>query len=82
VLAGAALLPFLVAAQGPPGTNLTVRIQVESVVIHRDTTRVTYTLTNDRSSREQMFWFMVDAPSPVTWIFRPSPQKNWVTHRE
>ena len=42
-----------------------------------DTTLLTYLLTNRPTSAEVLFQFTVDAPAPVTSIFRPQPRSDW-----
>lgn len=72
------LLPRAANAQGMPGTNLTVDIQVVAVSSRGDTTRVEYILSNRSDSREKLFAFTVDAPARVLSISRPQPQRSWL----
>lgn len=65
-------------AQGPPGTNLRVDVRVARAVLRGDTTRLEYILRNHAQSREEVFTFTVDAPSPVIRI-SPSSPDTWST---
>jgi hypothetical protein len=64
-------------AQGTPGTNLSVTVQVVGIAMHGDTTTISFFVANAPSSSEELFDFSVDAPSPVTSINLPSPSERW-----
>lgn len=75
------VLPLIPAnssyAQGNPGTNLTVEIQVALVSMSADTTTVQYVLSNRAQSQDSLFTFTVKAPAPVVSIVRPGARTEW-----
>lgn len=70
-------VPSIVVAQGRPGTNLSVEVEVASVDMHGDTVFVRYRLRNSSSSAERLRAFTVDAPTGVASIERPEPRDAW-----
>jgi hypothetical protein len=69
-------------AQGAPGTNIQIAVEVAAVSLWGDTTEITYVLRNEPRSAEQLFHFTVDAPSPVLRISIPQPKEDWLTNVE
>jgi hypothetical protein len=64
--------------RGPgPGQRIKVEVQVTSIVNRGDTIGITYQVKNLVGSEEALLSFLVDAPSGVVSIARPSPRKNW-----
>ncbi|NIR44408.1 MAG: hypothetical protein GWN99_00605 [Gemmatimonadetes bacterium] len=78
-LAILALVPGCAIAQGTPGTNIDLRVEVSSVDVEDGVTRVEYVLFNEPSSEEELFEFIVEAPAPVLSISQPEPRSGWVT---
>lgn len=65
------------AAQGTPGTNLVVVVQIDSVGMKGDTVSVGYTLTNQQISLERLVFFTVDASVAPVSISVPDPGVAW-----
>ena len=65
------------AAQPGPGQNVHVNVAISSVTLRGDTTGVSSTVANLATSLEKLNAFLVDAPSGVLRIQRPSPVRNW-----
>ena len=70
------LLPTALMGQNP-GQRITVSIQLDSVTIRGDTIGVASVVSNLSSSQESLLSYLVDAPSGVISIRRPSPSSNW-----
>jgi len=62
-----------------PGQGVSVNIELKSVIVRGDTIGVKAQVTNLGSSRDSLLTYMVDAPSGVTQILRPSPASDWFT---
>jgi len=62
-----------------PGANLAVETKVTAVSMHGDTAYVTYVLSNNASSAERMFRFMVDAPAAPVYLSLPTPAGGWTS---
>jgi hypothetical protein len=76
------LLADTVGAQGAPGTRLTVDVQVSSVGTSNGVTSVTYRLISSATSQEQVFLFVVDAPTSGVNVVMPSPESDWTVASE
>lgn len=70
-------IPGLVAAQGAPGTNVAVDVEISTLSMRGDTVRVIYVVHNASSSAERIAQVTVDAPSPPVQIAAPSPPSSW-----
>lgn len=79
-LAALALWPTATAwAQGNPGTNLQVEVKVTGVFRSKDTTYVSYILTNMTGSAEVLQTYTVNAPVLPLGVLAPSPVDAWAT---
>lgn len=66
-------------AQGNPGTNLSVRVDVVSLTRSGDTSQVFYVARNSSSSRESMWTLTIEAPAEPLGISHPAPAESWMT---
>ncbi len=69
------------AGSQAPGKGVTVSIEIKSVTVSGDTVAVTEQVTNSASSRDSLLTYMVDSPSGVTAIQRPTTGGIWVAQR-
>jgi hypothetical protein len=67
-------------AQGNPGTNLSVRLEIVSVQRAGDTIQVSYVAHNSPSSREPLWALTIDAPAEPYAINEPAPAKDWLVY--
>jgi hypothetical protein len=67
-------------AQGNPGTNLTVRLEIVSVQRAGDTIQVSYVAHNSPTSREPLWALTIDAPAEPFAISEPAPAKDWLVY--
>jgi len=77
------LLPVVVsrAESQAPGKGVTVAIDIKSVTVVGDTVAVTERVTNSASSRDSLLTYMIDSPSGITAIQRPTTGGIWVAQR-
>jgi hypothetical protein len=64
-------------AQGNPGTNLSVRLEVVSVTRAGDTSQVFYVARNSPGSREPLWRLTIEAPADPIEILQPEPADSW-----
>jgi hypothetical protein len=62
---------------GYPGTHLTVDVRVVSLVHGGDSVRVSYALSNRRTSEEKLFDFNVQALTPARGLSAPPARRPW-----
>jgi len=67
-------------AQGNPGTNLSVRLEIVSVHRAGDTIQVSYVAHNSPTSREPLWTLTIDAPAAPFAISEPAPAKDWLVY--
>ena len=65
------------AAQGAPGTNLTVDVTASGVTRSQDTVVVSYSVFNQVASAERLLALTLEAPSPPILISAPTPASSW-----
>jgi hypothetical protein len=63
--------------QAVPGTQVTVSVNVVSIVRVGDTSTVTYVVTNSRRSKERLLALTIEAPVPALEASDPSPTGSW-----
>jgi len=71
------VLPAMLCAQGPPGTNVRVAITVSSLTRAGDTVSIAYRIANRRESAEPVSTFYVETPSPAIRVTLPGPTTIW-----
>jgi hypothetical protein len=64
-------------AQGRPGTNLSVDLDVDSLSRSGDTTQIFYLAHNSPNSAEPMWGLTVESPAPPVAIIEPEPADSW-----
>lgn len=80
--AAVSVAPLHSSAQEAPGQGVTVTVDVVRMQRRGDTTSIGYRIRNAPESREELWTFTVEAPSPAVSISRPLPASRWsITNR-